>query len=251
VDGRSLDPLTGHLKIIDLTNNRLIASVSGQQSTSFNALRGREYAITGTSDGFVNNTVNFSPTTLPEGEALFIVNVPLYKLEQYNAVIVVNNEQEDQLFYGHKELVEYHGSSGELREYLKDQNAKIGIVDTIRNIYYDFDKWNIREDAAKELDRLAGLLSKNGELKFSLYAHTDKRGSDPYNDKLADRRVESARKYLQIKGIDSNRISIESFGEKILYKECESDQDCNEPTHQSNRRTEIRLTSYISNMVIK
>ncbi|MFT6867036.1 MAG: outer membrane protein OmpA-like peptidoglycan-associated protein [Cyclobacteriaceae bacterium] len=152
--------------------------------------------------------------------------------------------------YGNEELVEYDGSSDELREYLKGQNAKIGNVDTIRNIYYDFDKSNIREDAAKELDRLADLLSQNRELKVSLYAQTDKRGSTPYNDKLADRRVESARKYLQLKVIASERISIESFGNNMLYKECKSDQDCNDPTHQSNRRTEIRLISYITMLLV-
>lgn len=243
VDGRSLDPLTGDLQIIDLANNRLIASVSGQHSTTFNALRGREYAIAGTTEGYLNNTVNFSPTSLPEGEASFIVPVPLYRVEKFNAVIVVNNEQEDQLFYGNEELVEYDGTSEELTEYLDRRYAKLEKVDTVRNIYYDFDKSNIREDAAIELDRLVNLLSQNTELKVSLSAHTDKRGSNPYNDKLADRRVESARKYLEEKGVAPERISIESFGETRLYKECAEGEDCNEPTHQSNRRTEIRLTS--------
>jgi hypothetical protein len=45
-------------------------------------IRGREYAIVGTSDGYVNNTVNFSRTTLPEGEASFVVTVTIYKLEK-------------------------------------------------------------------------------------------------------------------------------------------------------------------------
>ncbi len=251
VDGRSLDPLTGDLKIFDLTSNRLIASVSGAKSTTFNALRGREYAIAGATSGYLDNTINFTPTSLPEDEASFVVPVPLYRVEKFNAVIVINNEMEDQLFYGNEQLVEYDGTSKELTEYLKGRYGQLEKVDTVRNIYYDFDKSNIREDAARELDRLVELLSSNEELKISLSAHTDKRGSNPYNDKLADRRVESARKYLEEKGIAPERISIDSFGEYRLFRECVEGEDCNEPTHQSNRRTEIRLTSTKGKMAMR
>src|SRR5699024_8943635 len=49
------------------------------------------------------------------------------------------------------------------------------------NIYYDLDKANIRDDAAKELDKLVAILEDNPEIKIELSSHTDSRADDDYN----------------------------------------------------------------------
>ncbi len=106
----------------------------------------------------------------------------------------------------------------------------------INNIYFDFDKSNIRADAAKELDKLVDLMTnKYPELVIKIGSHTDKRGSDEYNEGLAKRRAQSTYKYLISKGIAPERINAhEGFGEREPAIPCDS---CSKEEHQLNRRS--------------
>jgi len=114
----------------------------------------------------------------------------------------------------------------------------------LRNIYYDFDKWNIRPDAAIELDKLVKILVDNPEINIELGSHTDCRGSDAYNQKLSQRRAESAVNYIVSMGIDKNRITAKGYGESVLINKCSNGVECTEEEHQMNRRTEFKVTSY-------
>src|SRR5690606_38007478 len=76
----------------------------------------------------------------------------------------------------------------------------------LENIYYDLDKANIREDAAKELDKLVAILKDNPEIKIELSAHTDSRADDDYNLDLSQRRADSAVAYIVSEGINKSRI---------------------------------------------
>src|SRR5690606_25430746 len=75
-----------------------------------------------------------------------------------------------------------------------------GIKFVLEDIYYDFDKHNIRPDAALILDKLVKVMIDNPTLKIELSSHTDSRGSDSYNMKLSERRAKSAVDYLISKG---------------------------------------------------
>ncbi len=108
-------------------------------------------------------------------------------------------------------------------------------------IYYDFDKWNIRPDAAKELDKLVGILQLNPGIEIELSSHTDCRGDDDYNLKLSQHRAESAVAYIIKKGIAARRITARGYGETQLRNRCEDGVDCTEEEHQANRRTEFRV----------
>tara|TARA_R110002012_G_scaffold286251_1_gene477678 strand:+ start:2544 stop:4508 length:1965 start_codon:yes stop_codon:yes gene_type:complete len=123
---------------------------------------------------------------------------------------------------------------------------KITVGKTYRldNIYYDFDKWEIREDAKEELGNLIRILKENPTLKIELYSHTDSRGSDPYNLKLSDKRAKSAIAYLVESGIDINRLEGIGFGEEKLLNECANGIECTEEQHQENRRTEFKIIAY-------
>ena len=114
----------------------------------------------------------------------------------------------------------------------------------LRNIYYDFDKWYIRPDAAVELDKLVKILVDNPEINIELGSHTDCRGSDIYNEKLSQKRAESAVSYIVSKGIDKHRITAKGYGEKVLINKCSNGVECTEEEHQMNRRTEFKVTSY-------
>ena len=113
----------------------------------------------------------------------------------------------------------------------------------IKNIYYDFDKSNIRPDAAEILDHVAEVMQQYPSMTIKLDSHTDIRGSNSYNDRLSDRRVISARDYLIAKGIAADRMTLSHEGEMRPLGDCGDDVDCDEAIHQKNRRTEITVTS--------
>ncbi len=114
----------------------------------------------------------------------------------------------------------------------------------LENIYYDLDKWNIRPDAAIELDKLINILNDNPKIVIELGSHTDSRAPDSYNMALSDRRAKSAADYIVKKGgIDSSRITGKGYGETMLVNQCKNKVRCSEAEHQKNRRTEFKVVS--------
>jgi outer membrane protein OmpA-like peptidoglycan-associated protein/tetratricopeptide (TPR) repeat protein len=109
----------------------------------------------------------------------------------------------------------------------------------IDNIYYDFDKWNIRADATPELDKLVKILKDNPTLWVEINSHTDSRGDNAYNLKLSQRRAESVVKYLISKGINENHLEAVGYGESKLLNHCADGHDCSDADHHVNRRTEF------------
>jgi outer membrane protein OmpA-like peptidoglycan-associated protein len=112
----------------------------------------------------------------------------------------------------------------------------------LENIYYDFDKWEIRADAAIELDKLVRILNDNPTIEIEMGSHTDARGIDQYNLVLSDKRAMAAVKYLISQGIDASRLTFKGYGEKVLVNGCKNDVTCSEEDHQKNRRTEFKVT---------
>ncbi|WP_113652018.1 OmpA family protein [Pedobacter namyangjuensis] len=111
----------------------------------------------------------------------------------------------------------------------------------IENIYYDFDKSNIRPDAAKELDKLVAILKENPTIWIELGSHTDSRGKDQYNQWLSQSRANSAVQYIIDRGIDKFRITAKGYGESVPVNECTNGVKCSEEAHQLNRRTEFKI----------
>lgn len=112
----------------------------------------------------------------------------------------------------------------------------------IENIYFDYDKWDIRPDAAKELDKLVAIIKENPDLSFELGSHTDARGGDMYNLVLSDARANSTVDYLIRSGADPARIKAKGYGEERLVNTCGNGAKCTEEAHQANRRTEFTIT---------
>ena len=111
----------------------------------------------------------------------------------------------------------------------------------LKDIYYDYNKWDIRPDAAMVLDNLVKTLEENPSVKIELSSHTDSRGGDAFNMTLSRKRAESAVRYLVSKGIAANRLKAKGYGESRLLNECGNDVPCSEEQHQLNRRTEIKV----------
>lgn len=135
--------------------------------------------------------------------------------------------------------------SDTLRVNMRMERIRVGEAIAIQNIYYDYDKWEIRPDAAKELDRIARVFIENPGLTFELSSHTDSRGSDTYNLVLSDARANSAVNYLIRQGVDPDRITAKGYGERIPFNKCRNGVRCTEEDHQANRRTEFKVTGSI------
>ncbi len=112
----------------------------------------------------------------------------------------------------------------------------------LRNIYYDFDKWDIRPDARPSLDNLVAIL-EDFPISIESSSHTDSRGSFLYNQALSQRRAESAVEYIVSLGIDPGRITAKGYGESMPVNHCVDNIPCSEEMHQANRRTEFRITA--------
>ena len=117
---------------------------------------------------------------------------------------------------------------------------------TLENIYYDFDKSDIRPDAEPALDNLVRIMKAN-TITIELGSHTDSRGSFAYNDRLSLRRAESAVNYILEKGIDAKRITSKGYGERQLTNRCSDGVPCSASEHQANRRTEFKIISTMDN----
>ncbi|MFD2035307.1 OmpA family protein [Belliella marina] len=109
-------------------------------------------------------------------------------------------------------------------------------------IYYNLDKSDVRNDAAKRLEILASIMGKYDFLKLKVSSHTDSRASDTYNLALSERRAESVLEDLYEKGVDKDRVSLEWHGEDRLVNDCPDGVDCPEDLHQLNRRSELVLS---------
>jgi outer membrane protein OmpA-like peptidoglycan-associated protein len=121
---------------------------------------------------------------------------------------------------------------------------KVGDKFVLENIYYDFDKHNIRPDAALILDKLVATMRDNPTLKIELSSHTDSRGTHRYNEALSQRRAQAAVDYLVTRGIARDRMQAKGYGETRLVNHCADGVPCSKAEHQANRRTEVEVLEY-------
>ncbi len=111
----------------------------------------------------------------------------------------------------------------------------------INNIYFDFNKANIRIESYAILNNLVGYLNENPSAMIELSAHTDAAGNDKYNLKLSDNRAISCYEYLIANGISKSRIIPKGYGETKLLNNCKDAKKCSEEENQLNRRVEVKF----------
>jgi len=105
------------------------------------------------------------------------------------------------------------------------------LQEEIKDIHFDFDKYDIRQDDIPTLKKVATVLQKYPKLKVIIEGHCDERGTNEYNFALGQKRANSAKQYLITLGVPSSKIDIISYGEeKPLCNEH------NEECWQKNRR---------------
>ncbi len=209
-DKNSLEPLSGTLVSLFDKNNALINKmiVGEDASYSFDVDNNRTYKIIGTRKLYVPSEIDF--TTNEKGD--IDKNIQLL-MELYTAV--------------EKDIVV--------------ENNKTQIK--IKPIYFDFDKWNIRKDAALELNNVVNIMKKYSEISIEIGAHTDARGSDEYNMGLSHKRAKSVMDYLISQGISESRLKSEGFGESQPLNHCVKPKMCTSKQYSINRRCEFVLAN--------
>ncbi len=112
------------------------------------------------------------------------------------------------------------------------QNASI----VLNNIYFDFDKSELKTESGVELDRVIKFLNDNPNVKIEISAHTDSKGSYEYNLSLSQKRAESVVSYLSSKGIIPGRLIAKGYGEAIPIGDNNTEEGS-----AKNRRVEMKM----------
>lgn len=136
------------------------------------------------------------------------------------------------------------GTIAELRTNPEKMLAQQGLSNVepvlLRSVYFDFDKYNLDEEAMKRLNDVKKALDTQPGYQLTISGHADDRGNDNYNERLSRRRANAVAKYLMAQGMDKDRIVMKAYGESRPAIPC-TIGDCSEDVHRLNRRAEFLL----------
>lgn len=225
-DYESRDDLEGtYIKLYNLTKKKLTDSAIVMNGyATFTLDKGNDYDLVGQRSRYMTRRANF--------------NAACYLQDPKKVFCVSGIDIEN--------VTKQADGSDFVEGAIAMKKIKLNDSFKIENIRYDLNKWEIRPDAAKELDNLVQILRDNPGIVVELGSHTDSRASDDYNLNLSQKRAESAVEYIVKKGkIPQNRISAKGYGETKLLNKCDDGVACSEMEHAMNRRTEIRITGYL------
>lgn len=150
--------------------------------------------------------------------------------------VMLNVYNPDYPFYSENFQIER--SYTEISPYLKDillQPTDVGTVVTLNNVFFDFDKSELRPESHVELDKLADFL-KGSSIRVEIGGHTDDQGTDEYNDRLSESRAKAVRDYLVARGIPADRLEYKGYGKRKPVADNSS-----ETGRAANRRTEFKI----------
>lgn len=164
-----------------------------------------------------------------------------FSLEQANDYRLVGTAPEylaNEVFVSTKDIAKSTALNADIDISLERIELNRPIV--LQNIYYDFDKADLRPESIVELDKLVALMLDNPGVTIQMGSHTDTNGPEQYNLRLSNRRALSVVNYLTSKGVNKKRISWFGFGESqpLIYPEMSDDDE------QANRRSEFRILSF-------
>ena len=119
-------------------------------------------------------------------------------------------------------------------------------ITMIENVYFDFDRNNLRPSAQATLERLTSVMERHPLLRIKLSGHTDSRGTDQYNNALSQRRSVAVVNYLTDQGIAPQRLADSYWGEQQLVNHCADGVPCTAAQHQSNRRVAFGIKDLLA-----
>ena len=119
------------------------------------------------------------------------------------------------------------------------ENIVTGTEVLLKSIYFEYDRHNITQEGAFELDKLVQVMKSKPEMVIMVKSHADSRGSDDYNMALSDRRAKATVQYVISRGVAKARISGKGYGESEPKVAC--GENCTEEQHAMNRRSEFLI----------
>lgn len=125
---------------------------------------------------------------------------------------------------------------------LTDTVLKVGDVYILDRLYFDFDKWTIRDESTIQMDSVVDFLKRNNGLIIEIGGHTDNRGHEEYSLRLTKSRAESAMEHLIKKGIRKKRLTSVGYetSQPIAPNQFDDGKD-NPEGRQLNRRVELKI----------
>ena len=187
-----------------------------------------------------------------------VFNFPLLADRNYKAIFKKEGYFPDTITFNTNGIVEDKTIKRTIKlkadpDYGKDEVEIVTINQAIRlnNIYYNYDKSDILPDAEEDLNTLLELMEDYPDMVIELSSHTDARGDDGYNQKLSQRRAESAKTWLTAKGVNKDRIKPVGYGERLILNKCANNVRCTDAEHRINRRTEFKIIAGPQTIEIK
>lgn len=187
----------------------------------------------------VNTTVKFSPLD-EDGEVIEVSTNP--ETGTYSLVLLKGKRYEilaDKK--GYFSVSEYI----DLTNFEKFDNierdldlAKMELGQSIKlnNIFFEYNKVEIKDESKKELERLLGVLNVNPSLKIEIGGHCDSKGNEKFNRELSLKRAKQVVAYLVENGIDASRLQAKGYGEDVPLADNDSEEG-----RSLNRRVEFKV----------
>lgn len=117
---------------------------------------------------------------------------------------------------------------------LQARETEQGLALTVGDVFFEFDKADLKPSATQDLIRVASFVRDNPERNVVIEGYTDSLGSDDYNVELAQRRAAAVKAFLIAQGVDPARLVAQGFGE--AYPVASNDDEAG---RQQNRRVEM------------
>ena len=160
----------------------------------------------------------------------FLISLPT------NRNYALNVSSDKYLFYSdYIELI----NSSEKEPFLKDiplKPIKVGESVVLKNVFFDVNKYNLKEESKIELDKLISLLIRNTTLKIEIGGHTDNTGDEKSNQILSENRAKSVYHYLIDRSIPASQLTFKGYGQANPINPNDTEQG-----RANNRRTEFKI----------
>ncbi len=222
LDFRGKVPSIVRIEMVEKERIDVSGVVKSKDSVVANAQLDIFCDIESTKSQITDNSGSFKFSVNPDGEYSMMVNKKGYLPTKVDIPLENINE------------------NGDLDLAIELDTLKINQVFTM-NIYYEFDKSDIKPKSEIELDRFISFMRINPSVKIEISAHTDEKGTDQYNMSLSRERANKVMNYLIYEGkVEKKRIISNGYGEsKLIIKNAKTEEE-----NQMNRRTEIRILGF-------
>lgn len=194
----------GKVQLFEMVGKKAVAKGAKSGNANFALELGKAYMMICSADGFYPDTLTFNTANITKSKTL-IEKFHLKPVEPETITVYINQP---------------------IR---------------LNQIYYDYNDDKILPEAEQDLNTLLDLMKQYAEMKIELSSHTDSRGGKLFNERLSQRRADSAKQWLVNHGVASDRVHPVGYGESQILNQCTNGVKCTDEEHRFNRRTEFKI----------